>query len=339
MSSRATLSELIDESRIERLRLKGALVLDVDDTLLARERTHGAGQETFEESAAAALLPDLLRRGFRLCLITGHGWRQLEERLVGPIVERLRESGEEAVIENLWVYANRGATKITWDGSRHRTDKTYGEVHQLCDGDVPALRRLLESLGAEFEIDVKERGDWYREAFPRFDFGALPAMVAEREGAVLVLRPLPARIHTAPGELDVDLRAKLHEHGLELLERANFADDYQLACSGRSSIEITRRSVSKEAAMRDLIAGLSAVCDESEDRVEESLVYVGDEFFKGGNDFVIPLLFPHTLCLSVAGEYWEGETPAAVEQLTHRIGVKGTAAAEVLLRHFLNLSA
>lgn len=339
MSSRVELSKLIDASRTEHLRLKGALVLDVDDTLLARERANGAGQETFDESAAAALLPEFLRRGFNLCLITGHGWRQLESRLVAPIVERLRESGDEAVIERLRVYANRGATRILWDGARHTIDLLYGEHHQLRAGDVAALRGLLESLGAEFEVDVRERGEWYREAFPRFDFGALPARVAEREGAVLVLRPIPARIHAADEQPDADYRAQLYERGLELLQRADFDDDYQLARSGRSSIEITRRSVSKEAAVRDLIAGLSALSGESAERVEESLAYVGDEFFTGGNDFVIPLLFPRALCLSVAGEHLGRETPAGVVQLTRATGAQGTEAAEALLTHLLNLSA
>lgn len=339
MSSQVELDKLIDASRIEQLRLKGALVLDVDDTLLARQRTNGAGQETFDESAAAALLPEFLRRGFNLCLITGHGWRQLESRLVAPIVESLRESGDEALIGRLCVYANRGATRIAWDGAHYSVDEGYGERYQLRDVDVAALRGLLESLGAELEADFKERGEWYRQAFPRFDFGALPAQVAAREGAVLVLRPIPAQIHAADGQPDADSRAQLYERGLELLHRTDFGDDYELARSGRSSIEITRRSVSKEAAMRHLIAGLSALSGESPDSVEESLVYVGDEFLTGGNDFVIPLLFPRALCLSVTGEHLGGGTPAGVVQLTRATGLQGTAAAEALLRHLLNLSA
>jgi hypothetical protein len=78
---------------------------------------------------------------------------------------------------------------------------------------------------------------------------------------------------------------------------------------------------------------------ESADSVEESLVYVGDEFLTGGNDFVIPLLFPRALCLSVAGEHLGGGTPAGVVQLTRVTNLQGTAAAEALLRHLLNLSA
>jgi hypothetical protein len=348
MSAPLALSEVIDAARVARVRRAGALVLDVDDTLLARERMSGAGgagaetlAEAFAESASAALLPELLRRDFNLCLITGHGWGQLQSRLIAPLVERLRESGDDvagACVERLRVYANRGATKIVWDGERHAFDEIYGARHQLRDEDRAALRALLETLGAEFEREVRARREWFEATFPRFDFATLPARVSEREGAVLVLRPIPARRHAADGVTDA--RAEVYARGLELLRRANLSDDYELAESGRSSIEITRRGVSKETAMRDLISELeksatAAVAGGDAAGVEDALVYVGDEFFAGGNDFVIPRVFPRALCLSVAGE----ETAAGVVSLTQATGAEGTAATAALLAHVLNLSA
>jgi hypothetical protein len=348
------LGALLDAARVERLRRAGALVLDVDDTLLARERAGGAGgggvgivaEETFAESASAALLPELLRRGFTVGLVTGHGWRQLERRLVAPVAARLRETGDAAAcLARLRVYANRGATKIAWDGERHAVDEIYGARHQLRVADVQQLRDLLESLGAEFGAKVKEHGEWYGAAFPRFDFASLPARVDEREGAVLVLRPLPAQRHAAGG-MRSNPRAEVYASGLRLLRRANLHDDYELAESGRSSIEITRRGVSKEAALRDLLAEVSkatgggaAGAAESPVSVEESLVYVGDEFDEGGNDAVIPRVFPRSLCLSVAPERGGVETRAGVVSLAVAAGAEGTAATHALLAHLLNLSA
>ncbi|HLL70687.1 MAG TPA: hypothetical protein VK363_04590 [Pyrinomonadaceae bacterium] len=347
MSARVELDELMDAARVERLRLRGALVLDVDDTLLARVRADGgAGEETFAESAAAAALPELLRRGFNVCLITGHGWQQLETRLVAPVAEHLRGSGDATAaascIARLHVYANRGATKIVRDGARHAVDEIYGARHQLRDEDVPALRTLLESLAVEFEADVRARVAWYEASFPRFDFGALPARVSEREGAVLVLRPVPSRIHAVRDAVAASSvrnpRAEVYARGLELLQSARLSERYELAESGRSSIEITRRGVSKEAAMRDAIAELSAASGASACEVEESIVYVGDEFFAGGNDFVIPQLFPRALCLSVAGGSAAG-SEAGVVSLTRASGAAGTAATGNLLAHLLRLSA
>jgi hypothetical protein len=337
------LDKLLDAARIERVRRAGALVLDVDDTLLARERAGITGAETlaetFAESAPAALLPELLRRGFNLCLITGHGWQQLQTRLTLPLIEHLRELGDDnaaACCGRLRVYANRGATKINWEGERHGTDEVYGAQHQLRDGDRAPLRSLLETLGAEFDASYEARRAWFQATFPRFDFATLPARVSEREGAVLVLRPIPARIHAADGVSNA--RAEVYARGLELLRRDGWGDDYELAESGRSSIEITRRGVSKETAMRDLISELSAA-GETAARVEESLVYVGDEFFAGGNDFVIPRVFPRALCLSVAGERDGHETQAGVVSLVNLTNATGTAATAALLTHVLNLSA
>jgi hypothetical protein len=341
MSAGVELGELLDAARVERLRRAGALALDVDDTLLARERAAGGGaggEETFAESASAALLPEILRRGFRVGLITGHGWRQLESRLVAPVVERLRETGDESSIERLRVYANRGASKIVWDGARHGVEEMYGERHQLRVPDVAALRGLLETLGAEFDAQVGARGEWYRAAFPLFDFSTLPARVLEREGAVLVLRPIPARRHAGAG-VRLNPRAEIYARGLSLLRGARLDGDYELAESGRSSIEITRRGVSKEAAMRDLLAEVARATGEAEAAAESALVYVGDEFDAGGNDAVIPQVFPRALCLSVVGGRAGRATPAGVVSLARAARAEGTAATHALLSHLLNLSA
>ena len=336
------LDKLMDAAHVERVRRAGALVLDVDDTLLARERAGGTGEETFRESAPAALLPELLRRGFNVCLITGHGWQQLQTRLIAPLIEcwcEPRDAAADAAtcIERLRVYANRGATKIVRDGERHVTDEVYGARHQLRAEDMATLCELLETLGVEFNASYSARREWFRETFPRFDFATLPARVSEREGAVLVLRPIPARRHAANGESDA--RAEVYRRGLQLLRRANLSDDYELAESGRSSIEITRRGVSKEAAMRDLIAELATATGEDAARVEASLVYVGDEFFAGGNDAVIPRVFPRALCLSVASGHDGRETGAGVVSLAASAGAQGTAATGAFLAHVLNLSA
>jgi hypothetical protein len=279
------------------------------------------------------------------------------------VVERLRETREaEASIARLSVYANRGATKIVWDGERHAVDAVYGERHQLGVEDAATLRRLLESLGAEFDAEVRARREWYAASFPRFDFTTLPPRVDEREGAVLVLRPIPARRHAATGA-SLNPRAEVCARGLELLRRANLDAGYELAESGRSSIEITRRGVSKKTALGDLLAAAvkareaagalgetargetasgEAARGEAEACVESALVYVGDEFEAGGNDAVIARVFPRALCLSVAPGSDRGEPSGTVVSLAHMAelgGAQGTAATHALLTHLLNLSA
>ncbi len=326
----ADIGTVIDASRIERVMKHGALLLDVDDTLLVRERAVGGGSETFADSPSAALLPQLLDRGVRLCLITGHGWQQLETRLIAPLIEHLQSPGS---LKRLSIYANRGATKILWDGSRHVVDEAYGVSYQLRAGELKSLSDLFNSLADEFRVDFDSRADWYRKTFPRFDFTSLPATVTAREGALLVLRPVPTAKH-AESATAIDVRDRLYERGLELLEQAGFTDDYEIARSGRSSIEITRRGVSKEVAVRDLIAGIVKSSRESPSLVEESMVYVGDEFFPGGNDYELPALFPTVIFLSVSGEGAPDKLASGVISLEAVTRKSGPAATEVVLRHF-----
>lgn len=330
------LDTLLDPSLVERVLRHGALLLDVDDTILLRERSGGGGPETFSESPSAALLPQLLMRGFRLCLITGHGWKQLESRLIDPLTKQRKICDRPEAIERLHIYANRGATKILWDGALHAVDDAYEARHKLRAGDIEALNGLLRSLAEQLTSEVEAQPDWYRSTFPHFDFKSLPPTVAEREGAVLVLRPIPTAKHAESDESGgaLDLRDQLYERGVELLEQAKLSDDYEIAQAGRSSIEITRRGVSKEAALRDLIAGISASSGDTESQVEESMVYVGDEFFPGGNDYMMPALFPSMLCLSVESE----KAPEGVVSIRAATGRSGPPATEAVLRHFLNLS-
>lgn len=323
------LATLLPESLVERVLHHGALLLDVDDTILLRERQGGGGSESFSDSMSAALLPELLMRGFRLSLITGHGWKQLDSRLIGPLTAQL--SGSPEAIQRLHIYANRGATKILWDGTRHGADESYGTRHNLRAGDIETLNGLLHSLSEHLTNEVEAQPDWYRTTFPRFDFKSLPPTIVEREGAVLVLRPVPTAKHAESGEAvgALDLRDQLYERGVELLKQGKLSDDYEIARAGRSSIEITRRGVSKETAVRDLIARISASTGQSPSHTEGAMVYVGDEFFPGGNDYVMPAVFPSMLCLSVESE----KVPDGVVSLSTTTGRSGPSATEAVLRH------
>lgn len=324
------LDTLLPTSLLERVRKHGALLLDVDDTILLRERTGGGGPETFADSPSAALLPELLIRGFRVCLITGHGWKQLESRLIAPLTAQL--SGSREVMKRLHIYANRGATKVLWDGTRPVMDETYAAQHNLPATDMAALNGLLRWLAEHLTSEVEAKLDWYRKTYTRFDFQSLPPTVTEREGAVLVLRPVPTSQHAESVDAP-DLRDQLFERGVELLEQLKLSDDYEITRAGRSSIEITRRGVSKEAAVRDLIAEISAASGDSASVVEESMVYVGDEFLPGGNDRELPALFPSMLCLSVESE----KAPDGVASLRTAAGSSGPPATEVVLRHFCSM--
>jgi hypothetical protein len=321
--------------RLESLASFGALVLDVDDTLLARGSGDRPG-ETFEKSRAAAALPVLLAAGVRVVLITGHGWRQLERRLVTPLraaVEREAAGLPEGSLGRLAVYANRGATRVAWDGSAHRVDRAYAEAHGISAGHRPAIVGALSAAATVSAADREARPDWYRRAFPRFEGWGMP-VVDDREGGALVLRPIPSAFHAAGPGLP-DPRAELAARVAADLRRAGLGDGYDVEAEGRSSICIYRRGATKAVALRDAIGALAAASGRSAAEVEAALIYVGDEFAPGGNDAVIPREFPACLCYSVGEVTPSGPAPPGVRHAAASFGGRGTAATRNLLDRIL----
>lgn len=124
------LEELLTTEILKNLRENGAIVFDVDDTLLARRKNIGESDQHFSESPAAVSVPQLLNAGVRVCVITGHGWAQLEKRFVLPLIEDVAErfpANRNEILQRLLIYANRGATKISWENGVFREDKSYGK--------------------------------------------------------------------------------------------------------------------------------------------------------------------------------------------------------------------
>jgi hypothetical protein len=322
------LATLIGWARLEGVRDHGAVVLDVDDTLLPRPTL--LGEDRAEESGQqmGAVIRSLLKTGVRVTLITGHGWEQLQHRWVEPCL--LDEP--EGAIQNLLVYANRGATKVVFDGAGFAEDRSYGERHAIAQEHRISVLQLLSALQQVYVRDLQMRPSWYGQAFPRFDFDEVPT-VSLREEVVAVLRPLPSRAHAS--EAGADPRSDLSARGRTELNRLGLSGLYEVGECGRSTIEVIRRGVSKRIAVEDLIQTLSATTGTPATVIEGSLIYVGDEFFLGGNDLVVSASFPRCLCLSVSPLITRVPCAWGVIDLTEQAGESGPAATLALLTFLL----
>jgi hypothetical protein len=332
-----TLVRVVDAPHVQRIYRLGALILDVDDTLIPRAGCDSAGENLALEPTVRIAL--LLLRGFHVGIVTGHGWTQLNRKLIRPIVDILRQTAPHSYAEaiaRLHVYANGGATKAAWNGHGHATDLQYGHSHGLRSRDMPVLCRILQGAATELTDDWQARKEWYQRSFPLFDFHSLPAAVEDREGAVLVLRPVPSRAHAAR-DVEEDPRAQLHSRTLRVLADGDLGEFYDLRESGRSTIELMRRSVSKALAIQDIIHERVAGSCSAPKRVEAALLYIGDEFYYGGNDAVIPCTFPECLCVSVAGGTQLEDISRGVLRTEELTGWRGPAATHQLLSHVLDL--
>lgn len=284
------------------MRQHGAIVFDVDDTLLERRKNVHENDQVFSESSAAMSLIRLLELGVRVCLITGHGWTQLEDRLVKPLIKELLQTFPDSyrkLATRFFVYANRGATKIIWQGEQFKEDENHGKRFALNDSDLDKIDKVFSELNGIFCRDFAKKEILYRQKFEQFNFNELPPKIIGREKVVLGLRPIPSEWHSKRKSSDSP-RQKLFEKGVKLLKENGLDAKYDLSQSGKSTLEITHKSVSKEIAFSDIIETIAKENRISTKQVEESSIYIGDEFFVGGNDFIIAERFPKTLCISVS---------------------------------------
>lgn len=296
--------DLIDEQFVERLAARGALILDVDDTLLARRGGTADGGETFSDSEAAMLLPCLARSGVRVALVTGHGAEQLSSRLLRSLAAELVSVQHAPGFEIPVVYANRGATHLTLVDGKFVSSPSYGAQFQIRGIQRLVLETILR------EISAVEHND--------------PVMEL-RDDVILSLRPISANLR--PGAID---------RGKELLQQAGLEAVFEVEPAGKTTIEISRRGLTKSVGCSDVLASVSERIGLPQAEVETLSLMIGDEFGLGGNDRAIAVDFPNLSCVSVANTGVR-TLPRNVVEFDELSGLSSTEATVAVLRQMLNV--
>lgn len=310
--------------RMSKLRRKGVIFFDVDDTLLARRSENAKRDQIYSESAAATLLPKLLHANIRLCIITGHGWNQLQSRLIEPLIADLhaRFSFPQDVLESqLFVYANRGATRISFQSDKPVIDPDFCERYLIEPADSQKLYSLFERL-----LEV------YLSNYPELQNASDRPTIIERDRTVLSLRPILKPTNTNAHRNRAS-RADLQKVGTEWLFEQNLSQKYSLTQSGKSTLELSKLGISKNIAFEDVIGKL-AQTDIERKEIEAASIYVGDEFGIDGNDHVILKNHTRTLCFSVSHEENQGSY-ANVKNISRHYGKSGVAATAALIDDIL----
>ncbi len=152
---------------LKRLKEKGGLVFDVDGTILQRkEFTFYNDEETRD------IFKTLLKEGIRVGIISGNSRIEQSHRIVHP----LEETGSP--LEGLALYANGGATRVTYKDGKERVENLAGSVPQE---DIEVIRSVVEEYAREqFGLNTEELMAWKdfygakdgigkREGFPELD--------------------------------------------------------------------------------------------------------------------------------------------------------------------------
>jgi hypothetical protein len=270
------LDKVITPSRMQTLRARGVLILDVDDTLLARRNGSTADGEKFGDSPAALMLPQLLHVGVRVALMTGHGWEQLDERLIKTFLQQISKEPSLVLNDHFYAYANRGATRIIFDGSTWRLDEKYARGFVFSPDELKALTAILTELADILRAHTNEQ------------------RIESREDSILSLRTVGIQI--PDWEL---VRHHLVALGRERLEKKGYASRFQITPAGKNSVEIASTDASKSFACADLFARIGGAEGCTSDQVRANSLYIGDEFEPEGNDKEVALAFRDLQCISV----------------------------------------
>lgn len=176
------------------------------------------------------------------------------ERVERSVLDRL---SEEALKERMYVLTVNGAQGYVWSGSvwRDAYDKS------LTSTEKSAIRSAFEALEKNTKVKVKNS-----QGATIVDFGGYIAYTPLGKDAA----PHDKESWDPKGTKRRALIAKL---------RPMLTDGYEIYLSGETSIDITRTDANKAHGIRWLAKKLSTPVD--------TILFVGDALFEGGNDHVI----------------------------------------------------
>ncbi|MCM8782311.1 MAG: hypothetical protein NC828_04605, partial [Candidatus Omnitrophica bacterium] len=144
---------------------KGALVFDIDGTLLYKEKDIKDGRvppgitEDSQINKVVELFAGLLGKNQRLAIISGHDVDVQEKRLINPLKDYLSKNGKLNLIQNFTLFANAGATKVTYDAQGNRqVDQVYAQQFQFTQGEINTIKNKFENI-----VKNGQLLNWYKE--------------------------------------------------------------------------------------------------------------------------------------------------------------------------------
>jgi|GEM_PF-1902406 len=128
--------------RMESIKERGALVFDIDETLMSPDAS------LRDETEVRELLLRLLRKGILLGLISGGPGTVVKHRIFDPLIESLGANHE--LLFRFYVYANGGSSKYAADKTgRFAEDLEYASAHRISGRILYRIKDLIESYAGE----------------------------------------------------------------------------------------------------------------------------------------------------------------------------------------------
>ncbi|MCI4336994.1 MAG: hypothetical protein L3K17_07380 [Thermoplasmata archaeon] len=223
-------------------------VFDLDGTLGDTDRENEVAVETAE------LLAGLLRTGHRVAVVTNaqmEGSRGAGRKLVSGLRRAVNSKDRASLPGHFVLYADGGGRKFTLDSRAKPVESTdYGGDAVISPPEAAIIRSCIERALGEIP-----------------PIGGSP----RRSSAVTVTTGSVQVGGLGSGRRDGFIAAL----GTEL-SSAGLGTRFAARSSGEAHVVVTRAGVSKEQAVRHLLASWNLPADR--------VVYFGDEFYPGGGD-------------------------------------------------------
>lgn len=312
---------------------KGVFVFDVDKTLADRDKRLSASMRK--------LIRFLLKSGYEVVIMTGQPVTVQYPRLVADITIKEGKGAAEVGsvekldatdLDNLVIYANEGSQKYVFVNGEIREVEDYRkgvlaneEIKIKAEGIITTLLQQLRDFTdkAVLQTDLQAFLDNQGKAE---DIDSILAALKD-----LLVRDWPTildrdtQIAFKLNELKSHPQSKIIRHFVTsaLASRLKIAgiEGIKVASSGSTTIGLTPENVDKALSMADVLKYVPAA----------QVVYFGDEFEPGGNDYLIAKFrnrkWNNARDLTVfsvgvkdgkrlrpRGTIWLGEGPQAVEK-------------------------
>lgn len=262
---------------------KGSVwINDIDrNELPANDPYWGAGKPTVLRGPELLSTLSFLRQGGKLTYVTGSTYEHQLPRVIEPIKEELTRSGELELMQSVALYSSRGAVQVTFlqngeinEQALARHTRRYGIAAQ----DIPQLEEVVQEAIEKYWTRYTADESYFHELYPHIGRWMKPdcqkraVKIGDKE-IVGQLSALPFPHNELLGAVDF-IRSRL---------KGDIAGRNEVNRGGRTTVDINRRGVSKELAIRTELRrlGIPLVAERNtlEDlkQVRHTVLYGGDE--------------------------------------------------------------
>ena len=239
---------------------------DLDMTIVPADHTEGITTSLTNRPGLYEIVR-LLERGIPVVIATGNDMARQQPRVIPPLIKLLAARDRLPLLRNFHLFANNGASRISFEPDGVAIDHKKGKKHCLQYGiekkDIRVIRAGL------------------RELLPEYLWGATSGKRIEARSCYedtfiqLGIKPFPV------GE-----RRRIISDIISIITGSDIpAEKYRVEAGGSTTIDIHRSGVNKALALRTVMREIGMAEEKYEaSEINQPIYYFGNEFWLRSDD-------------------------------------------------------